>query len=171
MIFLCENNEYGMGTSTNRGSACPEFYTRGHYVPGLWADGMDVVASKTAFQFCVDYCREGNGPIFLEMSTYRYHGHSMSDPGISYRSRDEVSEVKRERDCIDGVKNRLIQNGWSTKEELKATEKEIRKEVDAAVEFAKKSPPLMESELFNDIYTEGPPSYIRAVDSAKSQFF
>jgi pyruvate dehydrogenase E1 component alpha subunit len=168
IIFLCENNEYGMGTSTNRGSACPEFYTRGHYVPGLWADGMDVVASKTAFQFCVDYCREGNGPIFLEMSTYRYHGHSMSDPGISYRSRDEVSEVKRERDCIDGVKNRLIQNGWATKEELKATEKEIRKEVDAAVEFAKKSPPLKESELFNDIYLEGPPPYIRAVDSAKS---
>lgn len=137
-------------------------------MPGLWADGMDVVASKTAFQFCVDYCREGNGPIFLEMSTYRYHGHSMSDPGISYRSRDEVSEVKRERDCIDGVKNRLIQNGWATKEELKATEKEIRKEVDAAVEFAKKSPPLKESELFNDIYLEGPPPYIRAVDSAKS---
>jgi len=168
VIFLCENNEYGMGTSKHRGSACPDFYTRGHYVPGLWADGMDVVASKTAFEFCAQYCREGNGPIFLEMSTYRYHGHSMSDPGISYRSRDEVSEVKRERDCIDGVKRRLLENNWSTKEEIKAIEKEVRKEVDEAVAFAKQSKQLPEDELFNDIYIEGPPPFVRAVDKMKS---
>jgi len=168
MIFLCENNEYGMGTATNRGSACTEFYTRGHYVPGLWADGMDVIASKTAFQFCVDHVKSGKGPIFLEMSTYRYHGHSMSDPGISYRSRDEVQAVKRERDCIEGVRNKLLDNGWATAEELKATDKEIRKEVDSAVKFAKASPQLPANELFNDIYLEGPPPYVRAVDKEKA---
>lgn len=164
MIFLCENNEYGMGTSTNRGSACTDFYTRGHYIPGLWADGMDVLASKTAFQHCVDYVRGGNGPIFLEMSTYRYHGHSMSDPGISYRSRDEVDTVRRERDCIDGVKRRLLENEWATPQELKAIDKQIRKDIDKQVEFAKASKELPVEQMFEDIYTEGPPPFVRGVE-------
>lgn len=167
-IFLCENNEYAMGTSNKRHAASTAFYTRGDYIPGLWADGMDVVASKTAFQFCVDYVKGGNGPIVLEMSTYRYHGHSMSDPGISYRTRDEVQKVKRERDCIDGLKNRLLANNWATTEELKAIEKAVRVVVDDAVAEAKLAPELPANELFNDIYIEGPPSYVRAVDKDKS---
>jgi len=164
MIFLCENNEYGMGTSTARGAACTDFYTRGHYIPGLWADGMDVIASKKAFKFCVDYIREGNGPIFLEMSTYRYHGHSMSDPGISYRSRDEVDAVRRERDCIDGVKKRIIANDWATAKELKAIDKEVRKQVDEHVKFAKNSKELPVEQMFEDIYIEGPPPFVRGVE-------
>lgn len=119
LIFLCENNEYGMGTSTKRHSASTDFYTRGDYIPGLWADGMNVIASKTAFQYCVDYVKGGNGPIFLEMSTYRYHGHSMSDPGISYRTRDEVDVVRRERDCIDFCKKLILEQEWATVPELK----------------------------------------------------
>lgn len=172
IIFLCENNEYGMGTSTHRGSACPEFYTRGHYVPGLWADGMDVVASKTAFQYAVNHCREGNGPIFLEMSTYRYHGHSMSDPGISYRSRDEVDTVRRERDCIDGVKRRILEQNWATPAELKAIDKEVRKQVDQEVKFAKEGKELPVNQMFEDIYIEGPPPFVRGVEHpALSQHF
>lgn len=172
IIFLCENNEYGMGTSTHRGSACPQFYTRGHYVPGLWADGMDVIASKTAFQYAVNHCREGNGPIFLEMSTYRYHGHSMSDPGISYRSRDEVDTVRRERDCIDGVKRRILEQEWATPAELKAIDKEVRKQVDEEVKFAKEGKELPVNQMFEDIYIEGPPPFVRGVEHpALSQHF
>lgn len=164
IIFLCENNEYGMGTATHRGSASNKFYTRGDYVPGLWADGMDVIASRTAFEYAVNHCRSGKGPIFLEMSTYRYHGHSMSDPGISYRSRDEVDTVRRERDCIDLVKRRLLENDWVTPAELKSIDKEIRVQVDAEVEFAKKSKELPVEQMFEDIYIEGPPKFVRGVE-------
>lgn len=168
MIFLCENNEYGMGTSTKRHAASTEFYTRGDYIPGLWADGMDVISSKTAFQFCVDYCKSGNGPIFLEMSTYRYHGHSMSDPGISYRTRDEVDVVRRERDCIDGTKKLIISQGWATAADLKKIEKDVRKQVDAHVKFAKESKELPYDQLHEDIYYKGSQPFTRMVDFEKS---
>lgn len=172
IIFLCENNEYGMGTATNRGSACPQFYTRGHYIPGLWADGMDVLASKKAFSFCVDHCRTGKGPIFLEMSTYRYHGHSMSDPGISYRSRDEVDSVRRERDCIDSAKRRILENEWATAADLKVIDKAIRKQVDQEVKEAKSAKELPVDQMFEDIYIEGPPPFVRGVEHPKmSQHF
>lgn len=164
LIFVCENNEYGMGTATHRGSACTEYYTRGHYVPGIWADGMDVLASKAAFQFCADYVKSGKGPIFLEASTYRYHGHSMSDPGVSYRSREEVDSVRRERDCIALTKTRILEQGWATTAELKAIDKEVRKEVDEAVKFAQADIELPVSDMFNDIYTGSNPPYIRAAD-------
>lgn len=170
IIFLCENNEYGMGTSKARGSANPKFYTRGDSIPGLWADGMDVVASKTAFQFCAEHVKSGKGPIFLEMSTYRYHGHSMSDPGISYRSRDEVDAVRRERDCIDAVKNRLLENDWATAKELKDIEKAARKQVEKEVKVAKAAQPLALDQLFEDIYADGKPDFVRHVDHKNSQY-
>jgi pyruvate dehydrogenase E1 component alpha subunit len=168
MIFVCENNEYGMGTSIARASGSATFYTRGDFIPGLWADGMDVLASKKAFDYCASYVKSGKGPIFLEMSTYRYHGHSMSDPGISYRSRDEVDAVRRERDPIDGVKNRILEKEWATPAELKKIDKAQRKRVDAAVKWAQESPDLPFEEITNDIYTETPPPYIRMVDPADS---
>lgn len=169
LIFVCENNQFGMGTSQERATASKNFYTRGDYIPGVWADGMDVLASRSAFKYCADHCRSGKGPIFLEMSTYRYHGHSMSDPGTSYRSRDDVDGVKRERDCIDGVKRRLTEAGWATEEDFKTIEKAIKKRVDKEVAFAKKSPELPQEEIWDDIYTNGErPPFVRHVDYEKS---
>lgn len=170
-VFLCENNEYGMGTAIDRASASAQFYKRGDYVPGIWFDGMDVLASKAAFAFAADWCKSGKGPLFMEASTYRYHGHSMSDPGISYRSRDEVNTVRRERDCIDLVKARILEKEWATPAELKAIDKEIRKEVDEAAEFAKESKELPEAELFTDIFSGTPPPQIRTVDLLNSPSF
>eukprot|EP00808_Paulinella_micropora_P006350 g30946.t1 len=137
IIFLCENNQYAMGTSVGRHTSMPDFYTRGDTIPGIWIDGMDVLAVKKGFQFAAEYIRAGNGPMFMELNTYRYHGHSMSDPGISYRSRDEVSQVRQERDCIELLKKRIIEAGWATAADLKKIEKTQRKVVDDAVAFAK----------------------------------
>jgi pyruvate dehydrogenase E1 component alpha subunit len=170
IIFLCENNDYAMGTSTHRHAADREFYKRAHFVPGIWADGMDVIASKTAFQFAAEHCRSGKGPIVLEMSTYRYHGHSMSDPGISYRSRDEVDAVRKERDCIDLVKHRLLENNWATAAEIKAIEKEARVQVDKVVKFAQAAQELPVDQMFEDIYTGTQPPFVRHVDHNNSQY-
>lgn len=161
LIFVCENNEFGMGTSMDRGSAACEFYKRGDYVPGIWCDGMDVLAMKKAFAFAAEWCRSGKGPIFLEASTYRYHGHSMSDPGVSYRSREDVDEQKRTRDCIASVKEKLIDNGFATAAELKAVDKQIRVKVDEAVTFAKAQEELPPSGTFEDVYCDKPPEFIR----------
>lgn len=170
IIFVCENNDFAMGTATHRHAASLDFYKRGHYVPGLWADGMDVVASKTAFEFCADHCRNGNGPIVLELSTYRYHGHSMSDPGISYRSRDEVDSVRRERDPIDLTKKRLTDLSWMEPKEIKAVEKAVRKQVDGEVAFAKAQKELPLDQMFAEIYNGIQPPFIRHVDHLNSQY-
>jgi len=169
-IYVCENNQYGMGTSSARAAANPEYYTRGgsDRVPGLWVDGMDVLAVKQAFAFATKFCRDGHGPIILELSTYRYHGHSMSDPGISYRSREEVDKTRTERDCIDLVHKRLLDKGWATAAELKEIKNKARSEVDEAVEFAEKSPIPPAEQLYTDIYQGDPPPYIRTVDPSKS---
>jgi len=151
-IFLCENNEFGMGTSTNRASAEVQFYTRGDYIPGIWLDGMDVLATKKGFEYAAAYAREGR-PIVVEASTYRYHGHSMSDPGISYRSKDDVNTVRRERDCIDQTKKRILEAGWATAAELKKIDKSVRAQVDEAVQFAKNSPLPNLEELQTHMYT------------------
>lgn len=167
-IFQIENNEFGMGTSTRRASASTDFYTRGDYVPGLWIDGMDVLAVKAGFQFAAEWCRSGKGPLFLETQTYRYHGHSMSDPGVSYRSRQDIDTVRAERDCIENVKNRLLSLKWATESELKKIDKEVRAEVDDAADFARKSPFPPAEQLTADIYAGAPPPHIRLVDHAKS---
>jgi len=165
-LFVVENNNYGMGTSTKRASANNLFYTRGDYVPGIWVDGMDVLAVKTAFKWAADYAR-ANGPLFMEVETYRYHGHSMSDPGISYRSRDEVEKVRTQRDCIENIKARIINQGWATAAELKDIDKAVRKEVDEAAEAAKNAKELPLDQLTDDIYTKKP-SFIRGVEYEKS---
>lgn len=155
-IFVCENNGYGMGTSVDRASASTDYYTRGDYVPGIWVDGMDVLGVKNAFEWAKDYCVSGKGPLIIEAATYRYSGHSMSDPGTSYRTRDEIQEVRQTRDPITGFKDRIIQMGLATPEELKPMEIDVKKEVEEAVKLAKTDKELPVSELFTDIYSQQP---------------
>jgi pyruvate dehydrogenase E1 component alpha subunit len=151
-IFVCENNHYAMGTSTGRGSYDADYYARGQYIPGIRVDGMNVLAVREAVKVAMAHARD-EGPIVMEMDTYRYHGHSMSDPGITYRTRDEVSSVRTARDPVQLVKRWLIDHDLSAEEELKAIEKKVRKEIDAAVESAKAESPPPAHELTADIYT------------------
>jgi pyruvate dehydrogenase E1 component alpha subunit len=119
IVFVCENNQYGMGTAKARSSANTDYYTRGVYIPGLKVDGMSVLAVRQAVAHAAEHCRSGAGPFVLEMDTYRYHGHSMSDPGVTYRNREEVSGVRRARDPVEGLKNILLKHQLATPEELK----------------------------------------------------
>lgn len=150
-IFLCENNRYGMGTSTKRSAKNEEFYTRGDYIPGIQIDGMDVLSVREGMKFAAEHARS-KGPIYVEMDTYRYKGHSISDQGLGYRSIDEINIVKASRDPIDRVKARMMEHGWATAKELKAEEKKIRKEVEAAVKVAETAAFPPDSDLFTDVY-------------------
>lgn len=117
-IYVCENNHYGMGTSESRSSCNTDYYTRGDVIPGIWVDGQDVLAVRSAFDFAIDYVNK-HGPLVMEVSTYRYSGHSMSDPGTSYRSRDEVAEVRRSQDPITVFKEKMMSSGLAEEAELK----------------------------------------------------
>jgi pyruvate dehydrogenase E1 component alpha subunit len=155
-IFCCENNSYGMGTSVERHTSNPDgdYYKMGNAIPGVKIDGMNVLSVREGMKFVKEYCASGNGPIYVEMNTYRYHGHSMSDPGTTYRSRDEIAATRSARDPIEFVKKCLIENNMKDEAELKEIEKSIRKEVQAAAKKAKSSPiPPME-ELYNYVYAE-----------------
>ena len=155
MIFVIENNQYGMGTSVERHSSNPDYYTMGGNIPGVKADGMDVLAVREAARYCRQHCSEGNGPIYLELTTYRYHGHSMSDPGITYRDREEVANTRSTRDPIENVKRMMLEAGFRTEEEIKAVEKSVRKEVSAAIKAAKACSLPDERELYTEIYSDG----------------
>merc|ERR1711963_446675 len=124
-IFVCENNEYGMGTSTDRHSASTEFYKRAGYLPGMLVDGMDVLAVREATKFAKEYVLK-NGPIMIELKTYRYHGHSMSDPGTSYRTRDEVQAIKKKVDPITSFRQKCLDAGLLTTDQVKAIDKEVK---------------------------------------------
>lgn len=154
IIFVIENNQYAMGTSVNRASAEDQLYRRGESfrIPGLQVDGMDVLAVRGAAEVALEWVRSGKGPILLEMKTYRYRGHSMSDPA-KYRSRDEVQAVREKSDPIDGCKEELLAIGV-TDDELKAIEKEIRNIVNASAEFAEQAPEPDLSELYTDVLVE-----------------
>lgn len=154
IIFVIENNQYAMGTSVNRASAEDQLYRRGESfrIPGLQVDGMDVLAVRGAAEVALDWVRSGKGPILLEMKTYRYRGHSMSDPA-KYRSREEVQAVREKSDPIDGCKDDLLAMGVG-EEELKAIEKEIRVIVNASAEFAEQAPEPDLSELYTDVLVE-----------------
>lgn len=165
IIYVVENNEYAMGTAIKRASATAEFYTRGDYVPGLQFNGMDVIASRDAGRFAVEYAK-ANGPILLEAKTYRYVGHSMSDPGTTYRDRAEIQEVRARRDPIMLLKNRLIENKLATEEEIEKIEEELKQEIQEAVTFATESAHPEPRELFTDVYAE--PAFIRAVEYTQS---
>jgi len=150
-VFITENNGYGMGTSIDRASASTTYYTRGDYVPGIWIDGMDILSVREALKFCIEYCTAGNGPLLLEVATYRYHGHSMSDPGTSYRTRDEIQEVRQTRDPIMLFKDKILSAGLVSQEDLKSIDSAVRKEVDEAVKIAKTAPEIPVEELAADV--------------------
>jgi len=159
VIFVCENNKYGMGTSAERAAANTEYFTRGDAVPGLKIDAMNVLSVKSGFAFAKEWALT-KGPILVEAETYRYMGHSMSDPGLAYRTRDEVAAIRAERDPIDKVKLYLLENQLATEEELKEHEKEIKRTVDEAVKKAADAPLPEAKELYTDIYTDMP-YYVR----------
>jgi len=153
LIYVCENNHYGMGTAEWRAAKNPDFYTRGDLVPGLKINGMCSLSVKQGMAFAKEHCVSGNGPIVLEMDTYRYHGHSMSDPGSTYRSRDEISSVRQERDPVERIRSLLL-DGLLSSAEIKAIEKKQRAIVDDAVEFGKASPLPPSAELWTDVYND-----------------
>jgi len=167
-IFLIENNKYGMGTSTDRSSALTEYYKQGNIIPGIKCDGMDVLAVKECMKYCKDFAGSGNGPIFVEMSTYRYHGHSMSDPGISYRERSEVAEMRTNRDCIKQLKNRILEAGWATEEELEDIEAEIKASVASDLTDALAGQQPASDELISSMYV-GESSFIRNVSGGDAR--
>ena len=168
VIYFCENNNFAMGTSVERSTKDIRLFNRMHSVPGLRVDGMSVFEVREALRFAKKHCIE-KGPLFLEVDTYRYYGHSMSDPGSTYRTRDDVSDVRKTRDPILLLKKTILDNKAATEEELKTIEKEIRKEIDQAVEQARNDPIPDDKELFTDIMAaEG--GFARAVEYEGSQF-
>ncbi|XP_050535895.1 probable pyruvate dehydrogenase E1 component subunit alpha, mitochondrial isoform X2 [Daktulosphaira vitifoliae] len=151
-VFVCENNGYAMGTSSERSASNTSYYTRGDYIPGIWVDGMDVLAVREASKFAIDHCTQGNGPIILETVTYRYSGHSMSDPGTSYRTRDEIQAVRMTRDPIMSFKEKILSTNLVSAEDLKQFDNKIKTEIDSVVLKAKEDPEISLDELGADVY-------------------
>lgn len=152
VIYVIENNKYGMGTSIERSSSVTDLSQRGasFNIPGEKVDGMDVRAVMSASAKALEWCRSGKGPYILEMNTYRYRGHSMSDPA-KYRSKEEVQKMRTEHDPIEQVRGRLLDAKWATEDDLKAIDKDIRARVAEAAEFAQTNPEPDVSELYTDI--------------------
>ena len=151
-IYVIENNRYAMGTSVNRSSAQTNFAKRGvsFSIPGDQVDGMDVRAVKAAGEKAVAWCRAGNGPYILEMMTYRYRGHSMSDPA-KYRTREEVDKVRTDHDPIEQVRVRLLATKRASEDDLKQIDADVRKIINEAAEFATNDPEPDPSELYTDV--------------------
>jgi pyruvate dehydrogenase E1 component alpha subunit len=154
-VYVIENNQYAMGTSVERSSADTHLYKRGagFDIPGREIDGMDVQAVMEAGLEAAEHARKGKGPIILEMKTYRYRGHSMSDPG-KYRTREEIDQVRKTRDPIDHLRDRLESLGLADEAQLKALDAEARAIVADAAEFARTAPEPADDELMTDIYVE-----------------
>ena len=155
VVYLIENNQYAMGTSIERSSSTVELAKRGASfgIQGEQVDGMDVLAVREAAEKAADHARSGKGPVILEMKTYRYRGHSMSDPG-KYRTREEIDDVRKRRDPIEHVAKLIEDRGWAKEEDLKALDNEVRRIVSEAADFARNSPEPDPSELMTDIYVE-----------------
>jgi pyruvate dehydrogenase E1 component alpha subunit len=153
VVYIIENNQYGMGTSVARASATVNLCQRGASfdIPGERVDGMDVRAVKAVGDKAVKWCREGNGPIILEMLTYRYRGHSMSDPA-KYRSKEEVDKVRTEHDPIEQVRSRLLKRGFANEDALKKVDSEVRAIINEAAEFATNDAEPAAAELYTDVY-------------------
>jgi pyruvate dehydrogenase E1 component alpha subunit len=154
-VFVIENNKYGMGTSVDRASASHDLSKNGSpwNIPGVQVDGMDVLAVKAAAETAVAHCRAGKGPYLLEVKTYRYRGHSMSDPA-RYRTREEVQMMRTQHDCIENARHKLEAMGVDEKA-FKAIDDEVKAVIQEAADFAQSSPEPAESELWTDVLLEG----------------
>ncbi len=154
IVFVVENNQYAMGTAVKRSSAETEFYRRGtaFRIPGMDVNGMDVLEVRQAAEIAFKHVRDGNGPVLMECNTYRYRGHSMSDPA-KYRTREEVQDYRDHKDPIEAIKKLLIEKGKS-EDDLKAIDKDIRKVVSEAADFAENSPEPDPAELYTDVLVE-----------------
>jgi pyruvate dehydrogenase E1 component alpha subunit len=154
-IFIIENNKYGMGTSVERASASRDLSKNGMPwgIPGEQVNGMDVIAVKEAGERAVAHCRAGNGPYLLEMKTYRYRGHSMSDPA-KYRTREEVQKMREQSDCIETARKLLLEQFGVTEAELKVVDDEVKAIVQDSADFAQQSPEPPEAELWTDVLVE-----------------
>ena len=150
MIYVIENNLYGMGTSIERASHNTLFYTRGDKIPGFKTEGQNILNVRETFKWAKNYVLK-NGPLFIELLTYRYHGHSMSDPGITYRTREEINDVRKNRDPIEIVRKLLLDNSWAQESELKEIEKKIRADIEADVEKIHKDPEPTPEDLYTNI--------------------
>ena len=155
VIFVIENNKYGMGTSVDRASASKDLSKNGSPwgIPGEQVNGMDVIAVREAGERAVAHCRAGNGPYLLEMKTYRYRGHSMSDPA-KYRTREEVQKMREQNDCIETVRKLLLDSHGVQEAELKVIDDEVKAIVQDSADFAQTSPEPDESELYTDVLIE-----------------
>ena len=155
VLYVIENNKYGMGTSVERASARPDLHLRGeaYGIPGSQVDGMDVTTVHAAAEKAAAYVRSGKGPFILEMMTYRYRGHSMSDPA-KYRSREEVAKVRQEHDPIDHLRQRILDEGLADEAALKNVDREIKDIISAATDFAQASPEPDAAELYTDVLAE-----------------
>jgi pyruvate dehydrogenase E1 component alpha subunit len=153
VVYIIENNRYAMGTSVTRSSAQVDLSKRGasFNIPGVQVDGMDVRTVRAAGADAIAWCRSGKGPIIIEMMTYRYRGHSMSDPA-KYRTKEEVDKVRTEHDPIEQVRARLLANKWASEDELKKIDASVRAVVNEASEFATNDPEPDPSELYTDVY-------------------
>jgi pyruvate dehydrogenase E1 component alpha subunit len=161
-----------MGTAASRAAASVRYFTRGDYIPGLRVNGMDVLAVREACKYARDWTLSGNGPIVMEMVTYRYGGHSMSDPGTTYRTREEIQQMRSKSDAINGLKDRIIQNNIATDEELKQIDKSVRAAMDKAVADAMAATEPDLKELYTQVYMKGTePSAIRGTTPDNGQAF
>ncbi|XP_011299437.1 pyruvate dehydrogenase E1 component subunit alpha, testis-specific form, mitochondrial-like [Fopius arisanus] len=152
-VFICENNRYGMGTSVDRHSANPAFYTRGDSIPGIKADGMNLLEVREVCKFARDHALK-KGPIIIEFETYRYFGHSMSDPGTAYRSRDEIKGVQENQDPIELLIKFSVSNNLMTESEIAELQKTTNKQVDDELEQAKSDPWPEPEDIASSLYVK-----------------
>jgi len=167
VVYTIENNHYGMGTSVERASAQTDLMAKFRGTPGINVDGQDTFLMRETTKWCKNFAIE-HGPLFLEIDTYRYQGHSMSDPGITYRKKEEIEEFKHERDCIDKIKKIILEHSFATEKELKAIERNIRANIEADIEKIKKDPMPAMNEQFTNIYVNNEPHFIRGSEIENS---
>lgn len=155
VVFIIENNQYAMGTAMKRSTSTPDFYKRGEAfgIKSEQVDGMNVLAVREAGERAVKYVREGNGPVLLEIKTYRYRGHSMSDPA-KYRTREEVDQYRETRDPIDGIRKTILDSGYFNEDDIKKVDNEVKEIVNESAEFSKESPEPDAFELYTDVLAD-----------------